>query len=115
MKAMSAVSLVLAMLASATPGNAVADQTDTDRATARGDILQEIVVTAEKRVSTVQDTPIAMTALSGAQMRQLGITSLNDVIQEVPGISVRTAGPGQTELEMRGLSSSGGAAPTVGF
>jgi len=115
MKAMSAVSLVLAMLASATPGNAVADQTDSDRATARGDILQEIVVTAEKRVSTVQDTPIAMTALSGAQMRQLGITSLNDVIQEVPGISVRTAGPGQTELEMRGLSSSGGAAPTVGF
>lgn len=115
MKAMSAVSLVLTMLASATAGNAVADQTDTGPATARSDSLQEIVVTAEKRTSTVQDTPISMTALSGDQMRQLGITTLNDVIQEVPGISVRTAGPGQTELEMRGLSSSGGAAPTVGF
>ena len=37
------------------------------------------------------------------------------MIREVPGIAMRTSGPGQTELEMRGLSSSGGAAPTVGF
>ena len=79
------------------------------------DALQEIVVTAEKRASTVQDTPISMTAVSGDLMRQQGIANLNDVILAVPGISMRTAGPGQTELEMRGLSSSGGASPTVGF
>jgi iron complex outermembrane recepter protein len=79
------------------------------------DALQEIVVTAEKRASTVQDTPISMTAVSGELMRQQGIANLNDVILAVPGISMRTAGPGQTELEMRGLSSSGGASPTVGF
>ncbi len=115
MRAMSAVLLLLTMLATATSGTAVADQADTERASARGDVLQEIIVTAEKRTSTVQDTPISMTALSGDLMQQLGITTLSDVIQEVPGISVRTAGPGQTELEMRGLSSSGGAAPTVGF
>ena len=115
MRALPAVSLVLTMLAAATASDAIADQTDTDRAIASGDILQEVIVTAEKRTSTVQDTPISMTALSGDLMRQLGITTLSDVIQEVPGISVRTAGPGQTELEMRGLSSSGGAAPTVGF
>ena len=85
------------------------------RATERSDALEEIVVTAEKRASTVQDTPISMTALSGDLMQQEGITDLSGVIQAVPGISMRTAGPGQTELEMRGLSSSGGAAPTVGF
>jgi iron complex outermembrane receptor protein len=33
----------------------------------------------------------------------------------VPGISIRTAGPGQTEYEMRGLSAGGGTAATVGF
>jgi iron complex outermembrane recepter protein len=79
------------------------------------DQLQEIVVTAEKRASTVQDTAISMTAISGDAMREQGISNLNDVILAVPGISMRTAGPGQTELEMRGLSSSGGASPTVGF
>jgi len=77
--------------------------------------LQEIIVTAEKRSSTVQDTPISITALSGDQLQQQGITGVTGIVQSVPGLSMRTAGPGQTELEMRGLSSSGGASPTVGF
>lgn len=81
----------------------------------RGDALEEIVVTAEKRESTVQDTPISMTALSGELLQQEGISNIVGVIQAVPGISMRTAGAGQTELEMRGLSSSGGSSPTVGF
>ena len=80
-----------------------------------GEVLQEVVVTAEKRTSTVQDTPISMTAISGDLMQQQGISSITDIIQNVPGLSMRTAGPGQTELEMRGLSSSGGSSPTVGF
>jgi len=75
----------------------------------------EIVVTAEKRNSTVQSTPISMTALSGAQMEARGVTDLQAVVRDVPGISMRTAGAGQTELEMRGLASSGGSSPTVGF
>ncbi len=79
------------------------------------DALQEIVVTAEKRESTVQDTPISMTALSGEQLQQEGISGITGIIATVPGLSMRTAGAGQTELEMRGLSSSGGSSPTVGF
>ena len=77
--------------------------------------LAEIVVTAEKRSSTIQDTPISMSALSGEQLQEQGISGITGVVQSIPGISMRTAGPGQTELEMRGLSSSGGASPTVGF
>jgi len=77
--------------------------------------LDEIVVTAEKRASTVQETPISMTAVSGDQLQAQGVGDVRGVIAEVPGISMRYAGPGQTELEMRGLASSGGASPTVGF
>src|ERR1700689_814419 len=77
--------------------------------------LAEIVVTAEKRESTVQKTPFSITAISGDELTSRGISSVAGLIADVPGISVRSAGPGQTELEMRGLSSSGGAAPTVGF
>jgi outer membrane receptor protein involved in Fe transport len=82
---------------------------------ARSDALEEIVVTAEKRESTVQDTPISMTALSGDLLQQEGITGITGIVEAVPGLSMRTAGAGQTELEMRGLSSSGGSSPTVGF
>ncbi len=77
--------------------------------------LGEIVVTAEKRKSTIQATPISMSALSGAQLAAAGVTGLKGIALAVPGISMRTAGPGQSELEMRGLSSSGGSSPTVGF
>ena len=77
--------------------------------------LAEIVVTAEKRESTVQKTPFSITAVSGDELVSRGISSVAGIIADVPGISVRSAGPGQTEIEMRGLSTSGGAAPTVGF
>ena len=77
--------------------------------------LEEIVVTAEKRASTVQETAISMTALSETQLQQAGITGLAGIAQVVPGISMRSAGPGQNEIEMRGLSSSGGSSATVGF
>src|SRR5258708_11156655 len=77
--------------------------------------LEEIVVTAEKRESTVQATPIAMTALSAGDLTGENITSIQDLVAALPGISLRTAGPGQTEYEMRGLASSGGSVATVGF
>ncbi|MDB6156965.1 MAG: TonB-dependent receptor [Gammaproteobacteria bacterium] len=77
--------------------------------------LAEVVVTAEKRESTVQETPISISALSAAQLQNENITSLEDLAGAVPGVSMRTAGPGQTEYEMRGLTSAGGSTATVGF
>jgi outer membrane receptor protein involved in Fe transport len=77
--------------------------------------IEEVVVTAEKRTSTVQKTPMSITAITGAMLHKQGITTLEQVVRDVPGISMRSAGPGQTELEMRGLASSGGSAPTVGY
>jgi iron complex outermembrane recepter protein len=106
---MMSTAVLAASAASADPADTASSRVE------RSDVLQEIIVTAEKRESTVQNTPISMTALSGDLMQQQGITDLTGIVQEVPGISMRTAGPGQTELEMRGLSSSGGSSPTVGF
>jgi iron complex outermembrane receptor protein len=77
--------------------------------------LEEITVTAEKYTSTIQNTPISISALSGDQLAAAGLTRLEDIAHEVPGLSMRSAGPGLTEYEARGLASNGGAAPTVGF
>ena len=70
---------------------------------------EEVVVTAEKRASTVQNTPLSITAVSGRQLQQAGITPVNQLVDTTPGLSLRSSGPGQTELEARGLSSSGGS------
>ena len=77
--------------------------------------LEEIVVTAEKRDSTVQKTPISMTAISEAEIQARGLEDFRSIAQETPGISMKTSGPGQTEFEMRGLDATGGFSPTVGF
>src|SRR6202163_522054 len=77
--------------------------------------LTEIVVTAERVKSTIQDTPISISALSASQLQAQGITSIEDIARDVPGLSMRSAGPGLTEYDARGLASNGGAAPAVGF
>jgi iron complex outermembrane receptor protein len=87
----------------------------TDKASAKETGLEEIVVTAEKRESTVQKTPISMTAISEAEIQARGLEDFRSVAQETPGISMKTSGPGQTEYEMRGLDATGGFSPTVGF
>lgn len=106
----------LSLSAAAFPGRASAQQNAPSAGAGPADAaLQEITVTAERRESTVQKTPISITAISGAELEGRGISDLLSVAQETPGISFKSAGPGQTEFEMRGLTSSGGFSPTVGF
>src|SRR5580658_3286874 len=91
------------------------DSTSSTNAAPSAGELQEVVVTAERRAGTVQSTPLSITAYSGAQLQAQGITDIGEVGYETPGISEKNSGPGQTEYEMRGIASSGGTSPTVGF
>jgi outer membrane receptor protein involved in Fe transport len=77
--------------------------------------VSELLVTAEKRVATVQTTAASVAATSGVSLQQRGVTSLVALAQGTPGVSLKSEGPSQTEIEMRGLTSSGGNSPTVGF
>jgi iron complex outermembrane recepter protein len=92
-----------------------ATSTSAPTSTSEATGLEEITVTAEKFNSTIQNTPISISALSGDQLAAAGLTRMEDIAHEVPGLSMRSAGPGLTEYEARGLASNGGAAPTVGF
>jgi len=77
--------------------------------------LEEIVVTAAKREATIETTAISITAISGADIQDRGFTDLASLMKTVPGVSMRSSGPGMTEFEMRGVASNGGNSPTVGF
>ena len=77
--------------------------------------LDEVKVTAEKQVGTEQDTPISMAVEPAEDLANRGIVDVTALAQETPGVSLKSNGPGQTEFEMRGMTSSGGNSPTVGF
>lgn len=77
--------------------------------------VEEIVVTATKRSSTVQETPMSISAITGADIQERGLPDFSAIVQSVPGVSMRTSGRGQTEVEMRGMTSAGGNSSTVGF
>jgi iron complex outermembrane receptor protein len=68
--------------------------------------LEDIVVTATRRTENLQDVPITMTALTGATLNQLNVETLDDYLRYVPNINTANKGPGQSEVYMRGLSTT---------
>lgn len=51
-------------------------------------VLEEVLVTAQKREQNIQDVGISVTALSGEQMKELGFTTSVDMVQQTPGLNV---------------------------
>jgi iron complex outermembrane recepter protein len=49
--------------------------------------LQEIIVTAGRNESKAQETPIAVTALTGDTLREAGISDVDRLALNVPGLS----------------------------
>ncbi len=81
------------------------------------DAGDEIVITARFRDESLQDLPIALTALSGDALAGKNLNSLADIAQIVPTIDVRTAASNKDRaLFIRGIgtiSTSPGVEPSV--
>ena len=71
--------------------------------------LQEIVVTAQRREQSLIDVPAAVTALSGDELRELNVTNVPDIAQQIPNFNVQyERGLNTTPtFELRGISSDG--------
>ena len=62
-------------------------------ADAPGEQLQEVVVTAEYREERLQDTPIAITAITDTQIAAMGAVSLQDIAHTAPSLNFRVQSP----------------------
>ena len=66
-------------------------------------LMEEIVVTAQKREQAATDVPMAITALSGEDLTTLGLTDTRDLALLVPGLNYSVS-PQQTPVyTMRGI------------
>jgi len=68
-----------------------------------------IIVTAQKREQSVQDVPIAVTAIGGDALKANRVTSVIDLNGLAPGVTIRiSAGASQLPVfSMRGVTSFG--------
>ena len=71
--------------------------------TAFGQVLEEVVVTAQKRTESLQDVPISVTAISGELIQDASIRSFSDLSAYVPNFSV-SENAVNTTITMRGIS-----------
>jgi len=67
--------------------------------------LEEIVVTATKRSSSIQDVPFSINAQSQLDIQRSGATNLEDVARNVAGLMIQNLGPGQSQVAIRGVSA----------
>jgi iron complex outermembrane receptor protein len=69
-------------------------------------VLEEIVVTAQKRTESLQDVPIAVTAFTGDTMKTLGVTNASDLVDMTPGFSAGTQQGSNRNYFLRGVGTS---------
>lgn len=74
---------------------------------ARASTVEEIVVTAEKRQTRLQETPTSILAIGESTLEDASIFDVNDLAKVAPGLVVTDEGPGQFRISLRGIRSPG--------
>ncbi len=101
--------VLLGALASVTTGAEAADS-------AEGDTLSEIVVTAQKRVESIQEVPVSVTVLNSDILSRQGVTSVVDLARMSSSLEFTAPGAspgGGAFIRGIGTESVGGATATA--
>ena len=87
-------------------------------------VLEEVIVTAQKREQNLQDVAVSIQVLGNEQLENLNVRSFEDFINFLPTVSFTTqggpGGPGFGQGYMRGIASGGdgnhsASMPSVGY
>lgn len=70
-------------------------------------IVEEIVVTAQKRSESLQEVPVAVTALTEQSLKDMGAVAFMDYARFLPSLSMLTRGDGNSTMQVRGISPPG--------
>ncbi len=72
--------------------------------------IEEVIVTATRRETTIFEVPYAISAISGKDIRRLGVQDLSDLVRVVPGLAYLEQGPrvanNNNYIILRGLNAA---------
>lgn len=100
--------LMALILSAAVPRSpwAAEPTSEVDGAGGSGTSLGEVVVTAEKRETRIQDTPVAVSALSEADLQEKGTWTLQSLMGDVPGLSTPGSITNMQSIFIRGIGTT---------
>jgi len=98
----SSVSLVLAL---GWCGAAIAQTAASTPAAGSDQTLTEVVVTAERRHTDLQTTPISATVLNGTTLAEMGVTTVDQLQFATPGATIDNFGQG-IDFNIRGVGKA---------
>ncbi len=85
----------------------VADEADRERARdeSKPHVMEEMVVTATKRETSLQDTAMSISVLGSDAIDKRGLTQMGDYLSTLPGVTMHDTNAGQNAIVMRGIAS----------
>ncbi|MCB1843337.1 MAG: TonB-dependent receptor, partial [Halioglobus sp.] len=79
-------------------------------------VLEEVLVTAQKREQSQQDVPLSITAFTAETIDRAGIADFSDYALKTPNLGFRQGGSrADTRFGIRGVTNVGGQANSVGM
>jgi iron complex outermembrane receptor protein len=84
----------------------------------RGSLLEEVIVTAQKRAENVQDVPISMQAFTAEQLQDARVSELTDIARMAPNLNVVVQNAMSQHIVIRGVGTNeffGNAPSSVGL
>src|SRR3954469_263127 len=109
MRTTAALLIGTSVLAFGVPASAQTGQESAAQAANQPPVAQasgaDIIVTATKRASRVQDVPFSINAQTQADIERANAKTLEDISHNVAGLTVQNLGPGQSQVSIRGVSA----------
>jgi iron complex outermembrane recepter protein len=72
----------------------------------RAQVLEEIIVTAQKREESLQEVPMAIQAFSAEEIRTLRVTRASDITKLAPNLNLSTQNTASRQINIRGVGTS---------
>lgn len=108
--ASAAIAVALIGLVGTAPAQDAPQDPKTKGDTRQAQDLTAVMVTANKRAEKLQDVPMAVSAVTGEDLKRSGAVSFADYATQVPGLNIISTSQGQTQLVLRGITSGSGQA-----
>ena len=77
-----------------------------------GQMIEEVIVTAQKRSESLQDVPFTVTAINNADLRRMGVSDLRDISAAASNVSITNDKTG-IQIAIRGVTNNENVPPST--